>query len=65
MQQASVTLHVGAGTFSPVKTEDLSAHRMHTEWYRIPESTVKAIFDCRERGGRVVAVGTTSVRTLD
>jgi len=65
VQQASVTLHVGAGTFSPVKTEDLSAHRMHSEWYHIPESTVKAIADCRERGGRVVAVGTTSVRTLE
>ena len=65
VQQASVTLHVGAGTFSPVKTEDLSAHRMHSEWYHMPASTVKAIADCRERGGRVVAVGTTSVRTLE
>jgi S-adenosylmethionine:tRNA ribosyltransferase-isomerase len=60
---ASVTLHVGAGTFSPVKTEDLSEHRMHSEWYRIPAATLQAIADCRARGGRVVAVGTTSVRT--
>ena len=62
---ASVTLHVGAGTFSPVKTEDISEHRMHSEWYRIPASTLEAIADCRARGGRVVAVGTTSVRTLE
>jgi S-adenosylmethionine:tRNA ribosyltransferase-isomerase len=63
--RASVTLHVGAGTFSPVKTEDLSEHRMHSEWYNIPPETVQAIADCRARGGRVVAVGTTSVRTLE
>jgi S-adenosylmethionine:tRNA ribosyltransferase-isomerase len=63
--QASVTLHVGAGTFSPVKTEDLSQHRMHSEWYSIPAATLQAIADCRARGGRVVAVGTTSVRTLE
>ena len=62
---ASVTLHVGAGTFSPVKTEDISEHRMHSEWYRIPEATLQAIAGCRARGGRVVAVGTTSVRTLE
>jgi S-adenosylmethionine:tRNA ribosyltransferase-isomerase len=65
VQRASVTLHVGAGTFSPVKTEDLSEHRMHSEWYNIPPETVQAIADCRARGGRVVAVGTTSVRTLE
>jgi S-adenosylmethionine:tRNA ribosyltransferase-isomerase len=62
---ANVTLHVGAGTFQPVKTEDLSEHRMHSEWYNIPATTVQAISDCRARGGRVVAVGTTSVRTLE
>jgi len=56
---------VGAGTFSPVKTEDLSQHRMHSEWYSIPPATLQAIADCRARGGRVVAVGTTSVRTLE
>ncbi len=62
---ANVTLHVGAGTFQPVKTENLSAHRMHSEWYNIPATTVQAISDCRARGGRLVAVGTTSVRTLE
>lgn len=62
---ASVTLHVGAGTFQPVKTEDLTEHRMHSEWYNIPEDTLQAIANCRARGARVVAVGTTSVRTLE
>jgi S-adenosylmethionine:tRNA ribosyltransferase-isomerase len=65
VRTANVTLHVGAGTFQPVKTEDLSEHRMHREWYNIPATTVQAISDCRSRGGRVVAVGTTSVRTLE
>ena len=63
--RASVTLHVGAGTFSPVKVETLSEHRMHSEWYRIPPETVQALAACRARGGRVVAVGTTTVRTLE
>jgi S-adenosylmethionine:tRNA ribosyltransferase-isomerase len=63
--RASVTLHVGAGTFQPVKTENLAEHRMHSEWYNIPPETIQAIADCRARGGRVVAVGTTSVRTLE
>jgi S-adenosylmethionine:tRNA ribosyltransferase-isomerase len=62
---ASVTLHVGAGTFQPVKTEDLTQHRMHSEWYQIPSETLQAIQACRARGGRVVAVGTTTVRTLE
>lgn len=62
---ANVTLHVGAGTFQPVKTENLSQHHMHSEWYNIPATTVQAVSDCRTRGGRVVAVGTTSVRTLE
>jgi S-adenosylmethionine:tRNA ribosyltransferase-isomerase len=65
VERASVTLHVGAGTFSPVKTEVLSEHRMHSEWYSIPQATLAAIDECRQRGGRVVAVGTTSVRTLE
>ncbi len=63
--RASVTLHVGAGTFSPVKTENLSDHQMHSEWYSMPPETRQAITDCRARGGRVVAVGTTTVRTLE
>jgi S-adenosylmethionine:tRNA ribosyltransferase-isomerase len=65
VSRASVTLHVGAGTFQPVKTESLAQHRMHSEWYNIPPETIQAIADCRARGGRVVAVGTTSVRTLE
>jgi S-adenosylmethionine:tRNA ribosyltransferase-isomerase len=65
LARASVTLHVGAGTFQPVKTENIAEHRMHSEWYNIPPETIQAIADCRARGGRVVAVGTTSVRTLE
>jgi S-adenosylmethionine:tRNA ribosyltransferase-isomerase len=65
VQQAHVTLHVGAGTFQPVKTENLSDHRMHSEWYDVPALTQQALADCRTRGGRVVAVGTTTVRTLE
>jgi S-adenosylmethionine:tRNA ribosyltransferase-isomerase len=60
-----VTLHVGAGTFSPVKTDDLSEHVMHAERYNVPPETIEAIKACKARGGRVVAVGTTSVRTLE
>jgi S-adenosylmethionine:tRNA ribosyltransferase-isomerase len=63
--RASVTLHVGAGTFQPVKTENLADHRMHSEWYEVPQSTQEAITRLRERGGRLVAVGTTTVRTLE
>ena len=63
--QAFVTLHVGAGTFQPVKTENLAEHRMHSEWYDVPEATQHALAACRARGGRVVAVGTTTVRTLE
>ena len=65
VQRASVTLHVGAGTFQPVKTENLADHQMHSEWYSVPAATQKAIADCKARGGRVVAVGTTTVRTLE
>ena len=65
VQRASVTLHVGAGTFQPVKTENLAEHTMHSEWYDVPEATREAIVACRARGGRVVAVGTTTVRTLE
>jgi S-adenosylmethionine:tRNA ribosyltransferase-isomerase len=65
VQRASVTLHVGAGTFQPVKTEDIAQHRMHSEWYEVPPATQQAIADLRARGGRLVAVGTTTVRTLE
>jgi S-adenosylmethionine:tRNA ribosyltransferase-isomerase len=62
---AHVTLHVGAGTFLPVKTEAIAEHKMHRERYVLPQTTVDAINACKARGGRVVAVGTTSVRTLE
>ena len=65
MQRAYVTLHVGAGTFQPVKTENLADHQMHSEWYDVPLATQTAIADCRARGGRIIAVGTTTVRTLE
>ncbi|MDO8700030.1 MAG: tRNA preQ1(34) S-adenosylmethionine ribosyltransferase-isomerase QueA [Rhodoferax sp.] len=65
VQRASVTLHVGAGTFQPVKTENLADHQMHSEWYEVPAATQQAIAECRARGGRIVAVGTTTVRTLE
>ena len=65
VDRASVTLHVGAGTFQPVKTENLAEHRMHSEWYQVPATTQQAIAQARERGGRIVAVGTTTVRTLE
>jgi S-adenosylmethionine:tRNA ribosyltransferase-isomerase len=65
VQRASVTLHVGAGTFQPVKTENIADHTMHREWYEVPEATQQAIADCTARGGHVVAVGTTTVRTLE
>ncbi|WP_399697979.1 tRNA preQ1(34) S-adenosylmethionine ribosyltransferase-isomerase QueA [Xenophilus sp.] len=65
VQRASVTLHVGAGTFQPVKTENIAEHVMHAERYEVPPATQQAIADCHARGGRVVAVGTTTVRTLE
>lgn len=63
--RAFVTLHVGAGTFAPVKAEDTSGHKMHAEWCEVPEATAAAIAATRARGGRVVAVGTTVLRTLE
>ena len=65
VQRASVTLHVGAGTFQPVKSDTIAGHRMHSERYAVPKATMDAIAACRARGGRVVAVGTTTVRTLE
>ena len=62
---ASVTLHVGAGTFQPVRADNIADHVMHAEHYQVPDETIDAIAACRERGGRVVAVGTTSVRALE
>lgn len=62
---AFLTLHVGAGTFLPVQTEDLAEHRMHSEWFDLPQTTIDAIESTRARGGRVVAVGTTTLRALE
>ena len=62
---AHVTLHVGAGTFQPVRVHDLSEHRMHRERYVVPQATAEAIAATHARGGRVVAVGTTTLRTLE
>ncbi len=65
VQLAYVTLHVGAGTFQPVRAENIHDHVMHSEHYTIPQSTVDAILQTRARGGRVIAVGTTSLRALE
>ncbi len=65
VRRASVTLHVGAGTFQPVRVERIEEHRMHQEWFEVPQETVDAIADTRSRGGRVVAIGTTTVRALE
>jgi S-adenosylmethionine:tRNA ribosyltransferase-isomerase len=65
VQQATVTLHVGAGTFTPVREEDLSKHKMHYEWFSIPAETLAAIKITQQAGGRVIAVGTTSLRALE
>lgn len=65
VRTAWVTLHVGAGTFQPVRVDDVANHTMHSERYTIPQATVDAIADTRARGGRVVAVGTTSLRALE
>jgi S-adenosylmethionine:tRNA ribosyltransferase-isomerase len=62
---ARVTLHVGAGTFQPVRVDDVSKHVMHSEWYRVPQATVDAIAGAKARKGRVAAVGTTALRALE
>jgi S-adenosylmethionine:tRNA ribosyltransferase-isomerase len=62
---ARVTLHVGAGTFQPVRVDDVSKHVMHSEWYSVPQATVDAIASAKARNGRVVAVGTTALRALE
>jgi len=62
---AHVTLHVGAGTFQPVRVSDVSEHSMHSEWYHVPQATVDEIHAARARGCRVLAVGTTSLRALE
>ena len=65
VRRAALTLHVGAGTFQPVRVEKIDEHKMHSERFHVPEETAAAIAATRERGGRVVAVGTTSLRTLE
>lgn len=65
VRRTAVTLHVGPGTFLPVRGESLDEHRMHAERYEVPPAAAAEIAACRARGGRVVAVGTTTVRTLE
>ena len=62
---APLVLHVGLGTFRPVKEEDISEHIMHTEYYSIPAQTAQTVNEAKKRGSRVIAVGTTSVRALE
>ncbi|MFR0691648.1 tRNA preQ1(34) S-adenosylmethionine ribosyltransferase-isomerase QueA [Enterobacterales bacterium AE_CKDN230030158-1A_HGKHYDSX7] len=65
VETAFVTLHVGAGTFQPVRVERIEDHHMHNEWLEVSQEVVDAVTACKARGGRVVAVGTTSVRSLE
>ena len=62
---AELTLHVGAGTFQPVRVEDIASHQMHSEVISVGEDVCEKVMACRQRGGRVIAVGTTSVRALE
>ena len=62
---AHVTLHVGLGTFRPVKVDDVESHHMHSEFYMVEEDQAKLINDTKKNGGRVISVGTTSCRTLE
>jgi S-adenosylmethionine:tRNA ribosyltransferase-isomerase len=65
VQRVAITLHVGAGTFQPVRADRLEDHRMHSEWFEVGEDAAQAIAAARERGGRIVAVGTTVLRALE
>ena len=65
VQRAAITLHVGAGTFQPVRVQNIAEHRMHSEWFEVPAATVAAIEATRRQGGRIVAVGTTTLRALE
>lgn len=65
VQFAYVTLHVGAGTFQPVRHEDLAQHAMHSEWYTVPQETADLVAQAKQNGQKVVAVGTTSLRALE
>jgi len=65
VETAWVTLHVGAGTFQPVRVENICEHHMHAEWVDVNETVCQQVEQTRQRGGRVIAVGTTSVRCLE
>lgn len=65
VKKAFCTLHVGLGTFRPIQTEDITKHKMHKEFYQIPDETLKLIEETKQKGKKVVAVGTTVVRTLE
>ncbi|MDC0832867.1 S-adenosylmethionine:tRNA ribosyltransferase-isomerase [Geitlerinema sp. FC II] len=65
VRRAFVTLHVGVGTFRPVEVSDITQHAMHEEWAKVPHETVEAIREAKARGGRIIAVGTTAVRSLE
>lgn len=65
VQLAPLTLHVGLGTFRPVSVDDVDSHKMHSEYYELPESSAKILRETRKNGGRIIAVGTTSTRTLE
>ncbi|MBA4175258.1 MAG: tRNA preQ1(34) S-adenosylmethionine ribosyltransferase-isomerase QueA [Leptothrix sp. (in: Bacteria)] len=65
VQRAAVTLHVGAGTFQPVRVDNIAEHRMHSEWFEVSAATAAAVAATRAAGGRVVAVGTTTLRALE
>jgi S-adenosylmethionine:tRNA ribosyltransferase-isomerase len=65
VERATLTLHVGAGTFQPVRVENIAEHKMHTEWYDLPQTLVDRIAAVKARGNKVIAVGTTSMRALE
>jgi len=65
IHSATVTLHVGAGTFQPVRADNIEDHHMHAEWLEVPQAACDAVAAAKARGGRVVAVGTTAVRSLE
>ncbi len=65
IETARVTLHVALGTFAPIKSEDFTQHKMHSEWYELPEATAATLQAAKAQGRRIVAVGTTSVRVLE
>jgi S-adenosylmethionine:tRNA ribosyltransferase-isomerase len=65
VQRTAITLHVGAGTFQPVRSENLAEHRMHSEWFEVGDAAVAAVAAARARGGRIVAAGTTALRALE